>query len=414
MLGRKPSHCSQEDYKYCLYFFIIYMDKFTETTTKSYGSRITSALGGIVTGLILFFGAFALLFWNEGRVDMSQVAALATPIDASVVNPSNDGSFVAATGTLQADGEVGDVFVKPSNYIALRRNVKMYAWRENSSSTTTKKVGGSEETTTTYDYVKEWTSSPMSSSSFKKPDGHENPSMLYNHDEITAEQAHVGAYAVSPSKMGLPSFASLALTDSVLPEGTISGSGSTMSGTTMSGTVMDSGTFLSGGSLYIGKGTPTSPQIGDVQISYEALSPGEEVTALGEASGNKLVPYVEQGKGTLYEIDRGTLAEIVAAKAAAHATMGWVWRVVGFLMMWIGLSSILAPLSVVLDVLPFLGDVSRGLINLITFLVALVLSIVTILISMILHNIWAVIIVGVIILVASYLIVSKRLQKAKA
>jgi len=52
---------------------------------------------------------------------------------------------------------------------------------------------------------------------------------------------------------------------------------------------------------------------------------------------------------------------------------------------------LLGPISTFLDVVPFFGSLSRGLIGVVTLIVAIVLSIVTILISMIIHNIIALI-----------------------
>ncbi len=392
-------------------------DTITKTTTKSYGSRLKSAIGGIGFGLLLFLGSFYLLFWNEGRADMSKVAEQAVEIDAATVLSEHEGTFVAARGKVGVQGEIGDSFVAPGNYLALQRNVEMYAWKENSSSKSEKKLGGSEETTTTYSYTKEWTRSPANSSNFEKSEGHFNPSMMYEGETIYAAAANVGAYAITPSKISFGGFTNLNITEDQFLPGVSSGTGGTMSGTVMSGTTMSGSTMmpmLSNGTIFIGSGNNTSPEVGDVKVTYKVVTPGKTMTALGMTSGSSLVPYVEQGKGQLYELADGTLSEIVSAKAGEHSTMGWVWRVVGFFMMWIGLSSILAPLSVLLDILPLLGDVSQGIIGFVTFIIALVLSVVTILLSMVLHNIWAVIIVAIIILIGAYLIISKKLQKKAA
>ena len=40
---------------------------YTETTTTSYGGRLSRSLKGIVGGLIAFIAGTALLFWNEGN-----------------------------------------------------------------------------------------------------------------------------------------------------------------------------------------------------------------------------------------------------------------------------------------------------------------------------------------------------------
>ena len=39
----------------------------TETTTESWGSRISGSFKGVIGGLALFIGGFPVLFWNEGN-----------------------------------------------------------------------------------------------------------------------------------------------------------------------------------------------------------------------------------------------------------------------------------------------------------------------------------------------------------
>jgi hypothetical protein len=70
----------------------------------------------------------------------------------------------------------------------------------------------------------------------------------------------------------------------------------------------------------------------------------------------------------------------------------WIMRGIGFLMMWIGLSMILAPIKVLSDFVPMLGYISGSLIGLITFIASLILSGVTILAAMIFHSFVAIII----------------------
>jgi hypothetical protein len=94
--------------------------------------------------------------------------------------------------------------------------------------------------------------------------------------------------------------------------------------------------------------------------------------------------------------------------------MGWILRIVGFVLMWIGLSLILGPISAFLDVLPFLGKVGRGLIGVITFVIALVLSLITILISMIFHNTIALILLIIIVIVVIYLLVGRKKKTVKS
>jgi hypothetical protein len=76
-----------------------------------------------------------------------------------------------------------------------------------------------------------------------------------------------------------------------------------------------------------------------------------------------------------------------------YTMIGWVLRLVGFLLMWIGLGLCFGPITAFLDVLPFLGSAGRFVIGLVALPVALVLSMITIVISILVHNILALIIV---------------------
>lgn len=377
-------------------------DQITTTTTKNYGQRIMSALGGILFGIVLFFGSFALLFWNEGRVDMSKVAETAIEVNSAQAQPELDGKLVAVSGVVKADGQVGDVFVEPGSYLSLERKVEMFSWVEKSDSQTETKLGGSQETKTTYSYIKDWKGNPTESSSFKNPTGHLNPAMAFEGKTFFAPSATLGVYSIPNIKeIGLIAGDDLMLT----PENTIhpqSASGEVLSGTVMSGTLM-------GGYIHIGEGTLTAPEVGDLRISYSIVQEGKNVTVLAkQATGSVLLPYTEKGKGTLYAMYEGSLADAVESISNTHSMMGWIWRVVGFFMMWLGLSSILAPLSVILDVLPFLGSLSRGLVSAVTFVISLVLSLITIVVAMIFHNIIAMIILAILGIVATVLVLKRK------
>ena len=76
--------------------------------------------------------------------------------------------------------------------------------------------------------------------------------------------------------------------------------------------------------------------------------------------------------------------------------------------MWGGLFLVMEPINVLLDVLPFLGSLGRGLSGFGTFLVAAVLSIVTILVAVIVHNLVAMIVVGVATVAVCSVLFSKK------
>jgi sulfite exporter TauE/SafE len=86
-------------------------------------------------------------------------------------------------------------------------------------------------------------------------------------------------------------------------------------------------------------------------------------------------------------------------------------RLVGFLMMWIGMSLSLGPINAVLDILPFLGNMSRTMIGVGTFVPALAMSVLTIIISIIAHNVF--LLAGLFILIVGGFFLATRLRRPR-
>ncbi len=338
----------------------------TVTTTRSWVSRILGSFQGIIVGIVLFLLAFVVLWQNEGRTDLSTIADDSVAVSAAAVDGANEGKLVAAAGTVTADAPLGDPdYLRPGAYLALHRDVQMYAWVEHADSTTTKNTGGSETTTTEYSYAKEWVSRPADSSNFQIPGGHSNPSLTIPEADFTAPAAHVGVFAVEPNRLGLPGTEAVTLTPDALVEGT-------------KGKVENN-------YLFTGRGSLQSPIVGDVRIQFTAVPANINVTVFGKQQGSSLIPYV-RGNDTLYTAFRGDRDSAIAAMHSSYQTMGWVLRLIGFLMMWGGLTMITGPISTFLDVLPFLGNLSRTAISIVAFGIAAVLSLITIVISALVHN----------------------------
>ncbi len=376
------------------------MAKYTEVTKKTWGGKISESIKGVLIGLILFVVSFGVLWWNEGRTDISRIVVDAAILNATVTDTQNEGNLVSVTSILHTDETLGDPdFLNPGKYLTLTRHVEMYAWVEKSESKTEKKVGGSEETTTTYYYVKEWTSSPPDSSGFKDPNAPTNPPMKYEDETFYVSTASIGVYPVDISNMSLPGGDAVPLASTSIN--------------------YRSGGRLDGNYIFVSKSWGSSadnPQVGDVRINYTALPNDVNVTAFGKLQGGSLVPYMHKGKTKIYHARYGTVEEAMATLHKEHQTTAWIFRIVGFLMMWIGLTMFFGPINAVLDVLPFLGNVSRTIIGFVMFIVALVLSGITILISMIAHNIIALIITLVIIIggVLLFSLLKKKKGGAKA
>ena len=376
-------------------------DQFRDVTTTGYGGRIVNSIRVVVIGLILFIVSFGLLYWNEGRVDLSNIAKNATEISSATVSTDStlSGKLIFTTGNVNSSQMIGDnLFLNPEKFIAVEREVEMYSWIEKSESHSKKNIGGSETTEKTYTYSKGWEENPKSSSNFKHPEGHENPQKSLDSYTNKVTTATVGVYNFDPQSATLPNLSPLPLNSQNV--------------TLHASAVLANDSYIS-----IKKnvdGTFDSPQIGDLRISYHVLRSGFDGTIFGKLSGTKIDPYFDQDGNHLYRLFIGTRDQGIATLHTEYTTMLWILRLVGFLLMWFGLSALFGPISVLLDFFPIFGAISRFVIGLITFVVAFVLTIVTILVSMIVHSLIALIIIFFIIVgvVIVFLIMLKNKRKA--
>lgn len=355
----------------------------TVVTEKNWFQRLFDSFVGLLAGIIMFVGSFGLLYWNEGRLDMSTVVKKAVEMQAASPNMGAQGKLIAATGTLTAGPALGDNYVAPGPFAALRREVEMYAWEEESHSKTEKKAGGGERTVTTYTYSRRWTSSP--DTSFKNRNYH-NPTMAERSTTLKAQNGRVGVIPLDMAQVDLPAPQPLSLS----------------SGTTRNGR-------LAGGKLYIRNADPSYPKVGDIRMTYSAVRTGGNVTLVGQMGPGKQVQrYTHNSGDTVYRVFTGSKKDAVKQLHGEFVMMTWILRGVGFLLMWFGMRLFLEPLNTVLDVLPFLGDLGRGLTGFATFIVAAVLSLITIIVAQILHNLIAMLVIGAVVVVGSVLIFGKK------
>lgn len=346
------------------------VDEFTEVTSKSWGSRIGGSFKGILAGVLLFLAAFVVLWWNEGRAvqtakSLTEGAGSLVAAEAGKVDPANDGKLVHLTGLATTKESLNDQeFMVTVQALALRRAVKMYQWVEESESHTEKKVGGGTETRTTYRYHKAWSDRLIDSSSFRKPSGHRNPgSMTYQDRTSVAKEVTLGSYRLTPDLTRM--------IDAYQPMNL------SRDNYEIPSAIKQRTNFYQGG-LYIGI-SPSTPRVGDVQVSFQVVKP-TTVSLIAKQQGTTFVPYQTEAGDQLLMLKVGSHTGPGMFKAAesSNKMMTWLLRVVGWAMMFIGLSMILKPLSVLTDVLPFLGNIVGAGTGIIAGILALVFTLITI------------------------------------
>ncbi len=379
-------------------------DSFTEVTTQSWFSRIKDSIKGILAGILMILIGIGLLFWNEGRTVKQKRAleegqGIVMSVDASQVNADNDGKLIHISGEAVTEEVLQDPqFGISENAIHLSRRVEMYQWKEDQKSEKKKKLGGSEETVTTYTYNKEWSSSVNNSSSFKKPEGHENPtSKLYDDFSVSAVKVHVGGFELPSSLINMIGGNTPIQIEGVVDPASIENA------------------LISNNTLYIGSGNIQNPEVGDCRITFSVVKP-KQVSIVGKQTGNSLESYITSNDRGILLLESGNVSAENMFKNAlsSNSTLGWILRLVGIVLIVFGFVALFKPLSVLADVVPFIGNIVGFGTGILAFILGISISLLTIAIAWIFYRPW----VGIPLLIISVglivFFIRKGMQKRRA
>ncbi|MBO7683461.1 MAG: hypothetical protein J6T51_01905 [Kiritimatiellae bacterium] len=350
----------------------------TETTTVGWGSRLGTSIKGVLFGLILFVVGFPVLFMNEGNyvktakaLDEGEGACVALE-SAAAVDPEMDGRLVHVSGRADTKDVLSDdVFGVSATAIRLSRKVEMYQWRERSRTEEKKKLGGGVEKTTTYTYSKVWSDELLPSGDFKES-GHDNPAaMEFASEERVASSVSLGAFRLNERQIArIGSAQAYAFpTDFVCRVERVQRQGATIY-------VPEQGTR---DNRLNNRVVATQPRIGDMRVTFEVVYP-HDISIVAKQRGDTFVGYTAKTGKKVDLLSDGLLdsAEMFASARSGNSMFTWFVRVGGFVLMFLGLSMVLKPLSVVADVLPILGDIVEMGAGIVAFVVALVCALVTV------------------------------------
>ncbi|MBR1921853.1 MAG: TMEM43 family protein [Kiritimatiellae bacterium] len=358
----------------------------TETTTQSWGSRLGDSVKGVLFGLLLFILGFPVLFWNEGSsvktaraLDEGEGACVSVESNARV-DPEMEGQLVHMTGRATTqDVLADDQFGVSATAIALMRRTEMYQWVEHSETKEKKNLGGSVTKTTTYTYSKEWREDAVDSGGFKEP-GHENPGVVeFPSEEKRAANVSFGAFRLNESQIGRIRAAQAYAfpTDFVCRVERVQRQGGTIyvpNKATRDNALND-------------RDVAAQPRVGDMRVTFSVVLP-HDVSLVAKQRGDTFVGYLAKSKKRVDLLSDGVrdASEMFEAARSANALMTWLVRLGGFLLMFIGLSTALKPLSVLADVLPILGDVVGMGTGLVAGVVAFVCALATIAVAWIFYR----------------------------
>ncbi|MGN1308718.1 MAG: TMEM43 family protein, partial [Akkermansia sp.] len=159
----------------------------------------------------------------------------------------------------------------------------------------------------------------------------------------------------------------------------------------------------------------TEAQIGDMRVQWSFVAPQRTISLVAVQVNNTFEPYTaEDGGGEVDLLTDG----VKSAKAmfndakSANTMLTWILRGVGFFAMFIGLSMLVAPLEVICDVLPFLGNIVGAVSKGVCFIIALVISLLDIALAWLFYRP----VVGIILLAAvvGVIYLAKKARSKKA
>lgn len=320
-----------------------------------YGKRVKNSFVGMLFAFVLFPGSLFLLAWNE-RDAVRQTGAI-TEIDriaiadvsADVVDPQLDGQLVhMASEAVTADVLEFAEFGIREPAIRLRWDASIYQWTEQSRT---------KDDRTVYTYSKEWVDAPVNSSSFRQS-GHSNEgsTMTFSDGQRQASDVRFGAFHLSEKLIGQvdaeqPYQLDPSVALDIRPQGFV-----------------HNNTFQTG--------SESGPQIGDQRVEVFVVGPRHDATVLARQTGETFANYetkVGIPKEILY-VGKLTKPEVIERQRTEAALRRWMFRGLGFVLMWVSLAMLLSPLKALLSFIPFVGRLLEGAIGIVTFLLALIIS----------------------------------------
>lgn len=354
-------------------------DQCTETEVISWGSRLMDSIKGVLFGIVLFFASFPLLFWNEGRAvktaeGISQGKSEVVSVAADKPDPSNEGKLVYFSGRAGTAETLKDQqFGVSMNALRLVRQVQMYQWAEKKETRAEKQLGGGERRIISYTYSKKWNDRLIDSDQFSQKEGHVNPtSMPVAGNSWQASVVSVGKFSLPANLVSkLPTNGKVA-SPTTLPA-------------SMPLSVASKANVCSDG-YYIGN-DPNNPEVGDIRIDFMVAFP-MEVSVLGQQTQSTIQPYPAKTGTQLELIEAGLVGPetMLQHQETQNKFITWLLRVVGFLMMLLGVGLFFRPLVVVAGVVPFVGDILGLGAGLLAIAISLPLALITIAIAWLVYR----------------------------
>ena len=361
---------------------------YTETTSTSYGQRLAGSAKGMIGGLLMFIIGTCLLWWNEGRTVRTAKAIcdaashVESVADVSKIDASLNGKLIHASAFADTkDTLTDDMFGVREVAIRLDRKVEYYQWVENAQTREREKIGGGKETTTTYTYEQKWVDKPVNSAEFKDPQYQSANKVLAEVEERNEMAQHVtfGAYTLPELFV-----ASISGSEPVEVRMTEEQRFTWNERLHMLRPKVNTETSLvhtSANTVYLGL-SPNSPQIGDVRVTFTKVPPAD-ISLIAQVDGSTFKAYKAKNGQSFSRVQMGTVGadEMIEQARSENNMLTWVLRLVGVLLIVIGLKGMFGLLPMLFKVLPFLGSIVDAGVGLVSWIFGLAWSLIIIAIA---------------------------------
>lgn len=356
--------------------------------------RNSNPLVGMLIGVLLFIAAFPVLYFNEATENLSKAAATAVPSDESHL--VEEGQLAYVYGIIHSDTPVQDSFLI-GDYIVVNRTVEMYGYEESVRTEDNKEV---------YSYQKTWVITPSLSTSWQGSATQlpQDVPSAYN-DYITNLPVQRSQFASNLTVEGTPlnpGGLSIMNLEFLLP-------------TTeeVSLELLNEGYTIHSNYLYVSQsatGTFSTPQLGDIRISFNVIHQGDDGILLAKKDTNQWAAFTTEQGNTLYRFFNGntTLQSVVDQLNSEYLFTLWLFRGIGFAMFLFGILLFLNPLIRLLNYVPFVGGIGGFLLFLASLVISFLLSVTTIFVSIVAHNMLLTVVVALIVFAGLVFTFSKR------
>jgi len=347
-----------------------------------YFQRIINSFVGALVGILLFLGSFLVLFINEGRENLAEYARESDVFDPQSLPGANELIFVI--DMMDAETYATDDYLNDQSFIYLERQVYFYGYEEEEKRETRENFGGSETEVTTYSYHKKWLEDPQKQSTFRG-DSLERPDPISDYDQWieemppretnVAETMTIGGTPVASSQLTFSEAKDLDLSEELIDK-----------------TFLNDNESVQSGVIYrsnrTGTSTPETPEIGDVKIVFKVITNADRGIYLGAYEAGVLVPFHTEKDQVIHRFFQGVESRegAIDILQGEYESALWTMRLIGFLMMFMGLLLVGKPVFVLISVIPLFSRIGRGLYAVLAFAVSLVLTLLTIVLGMIFHN----------------------------